>query len=233
MTLLRAALSASTSVAIRVVHVDRLSTARSCLTAGRFDAILLDLNLPDSAGLDTLARVQARAPAIPIVIMTGLDDERLAMEGVRTGAQDYIFKGRYEGALLHQSLRSAVERNRLVTDREVRVAERTAELAVANQFLQRDKTDRTRMEETVREREERFRGLYSATPFMHFTVSQEGTVLSVNSFGATQLGYTPEELVGHSILAVFYEEDKDAVVRNLAGAFSNPSLHEPGGLSGR
>src|SRR6185295_971987 len=50
-----------------------------------------------------------------------------------------------------------------------------------------------------------------------------GTVLSVNGFGATQLGYAPEELVGHSVLGVFYQEDKDAGVRNLAEAFSNPS----------
>ena len=223
MALLRAALSDRTSPAIRVEHADRLSTALSCLTVERFDAMLLDLNLPDSAGLDTLARVQARAPALPIVILTGLDDEPLAMLAVQQGAQDYVFKGRYEGSVVHRSLRCAVERNRLVTDREARVAARTAELAVPNQVLQRDRTERTRMEETVREREERFRDLYDATPFMYFTVSQEGTVLSVNSFGATQLGYTQEELVGHSVLTVFYEEDKDAVVRNLAGAFSNPS----------
>ncbi|HSL04609.1 MAG TPA: PAS domain S-box protein, partial [Nitrospiraceae bacterium] len=223
MALLRAALSTITSVAIRVVHVDRLSAACSCLTAGPFDAIILDLNLPDSEGLDTLVRVQVSAPGVPVVIMTGLDDERLAMEGIRAGAQDYIVKGRYDGALLHRSLCTAVERKRLVTDLEARVAERTAELAVANQVLQRDMTELKRMEETVRESEERFRALYDDTPFMHFTVNQEGTVLSVNSFGATQLGYTPEELIGHSILEVFYEEDKDAVARNLVEAFGNPS----------
>jgi two-component system, sensor histidine kinase and response regulator len=223
MALLRAALSDITSATVRMEHADRLSTALSCLTVGRFDAMLLDLNLPDSAGLDTLARVQARAPALPIVILTGLDDEPLAMRAVQQGAQDYVFKGQYDGSVVHRSLRCAVERNRLVTDREARVAARAAELAVTNQVLQRDRTERTRMEETVREREERFRALYDATPFMYFTVSQEGTVLSINSFGATQLGYAQEELVGHSVLTVFYEEDKDAVVRTLAGAFSNPS----------
>lgn len=223
MTLLRAALSAITNVAIRVVHVDRLSAACTCLTAGRFDAILLDPNLPDSIGLDTLMRVQEWAPGIPVVIMTGLNDEQLAMEGIRIGAQDYIVKGRYDGAQIARSLCTAIERKRLLTGLEVCVAERTAELASANQSLQRDKTDLKRMEDTVRESEERFRALYDETPFMHFTVNQDGTVLSVNSFGAIQLGYTPEELVAHSILAVFYAEDKDAVVRSLAEAFDNPS----------
>ncbi|MCI0426471.1 MAG: response regulator, partial [Nitrospiraceae bacterium] len=79
MALLREALSVITSAAIRVEHADRLSAACSCLTAGRFDAILLDLNLPDSAGLDTLARVQARAPELPIVILTDMDDEPRAI----------------------------------------------------------------------------------------------------------------------------------------------------------
>ena len=84
-------------------------------------------------------------------------------------------------------------------------------------------TERKRMEEALRESEERFRALYDDTPFMYFTVSQDGTVLSVNSFGATQLGYAQEELIGLSVLEVFYEEDKAAVVRNLADAFSQPA----------
>ena len=65
MILLRTALSAVTSVAIRVVHVDQLSAASTCLAAGNFNAIILNLNLPDSTGLNTLARVQASAPGIP------------------------------------------------------------------------------------------------------------------------------------------------------------------------
>jgi two-component system, cell cycle sensor histidine kinase and response regulator CckA len=137
MALLRAALSDITSATVRMEHADRLSTALSCLTVGRFDAMLLDLNLPDSAGLDTLARVQARAPALPIVILTGLDDEPLAMRAVQQGAQDYVFKGQYDGSVVHRSLRCAVERNRLVTDREARVAARAAELAVTNPAPQR------------------------------------------------------------------------------------------------
>ena len=67
MILLRTAFSAVTSVAIRVVHVDQLSAASTCLSAGYFDAIILDLNLPGSTGLDTLVRVQEWAPEIPVV----------------------------------------------------------------------------------------------------------------------------------------------------------------------
>jgi two-component system, sensor histidine kinase and response regulator len=223
MILLRTALSAVTNVPIRVVHVDQLSAASTCLAAGHFDAIILNLNLPDSTGLNTLARVQASAPGIPVVILAGMDDERLAMDGIRAGAQDYVVKGRYDGVLLSRSLCTAIERKRLLTDLEARAADSAAELASAHQSLLRDRTDLKRMEETVRDSEERFRALYDETPFMHFTVNQQGTVLSINSFGATQLGYTPEELIGRSILSVFYEEDRDAVVRKLAEAFGHPS----------
>lgn len=222
MILLRTALSAVTSIAIRVVHVDQLSAASTCLSAGHFDAIILDLNLHGSTGIDTLVRVQTWAPEIPVVIIAGLDDERLAMGGIQAGAQDYVVKGRYDGALLSRSLCTAIERKRLLTDLEARVADRTAELVSANQSLQRDRTDLKRMEDLARDRDARSLALYDETPFMHFTVNQQGTVLSINSFGATQLGYAQEELIGHSILSIFYEEDRDTVVRKLAEAFRNP-----------
>ncbi|MEO6306458.1 MAG: PAS domain S-box protein [Nitrospiraceae bacterium] len=86
-----------------------------------------------------------------------------------------------------------------------------------------DITERKCIEATVRESEARFHAVYDDTPFMYFTVNSEGTVLSVNSFGATQLGYAQAELVGRSVLTVFYEEDKGAVVQTLAEAFKNPS----------
>ncbi len=86
-----------------------------------------------------------------------------------------------------------------------------------------DITERKQTGEALRESEERFHALYDDTPFMYFTVSQDGTVLSVNRFGAAQLGYAPEELIGQSVLDVFYEKDKAAVVRSLADAFSQPA----------
>ncbi|MCI0426469.1 MAG: response regulator [Nitrospiraceae bacterium] len=195
MALLREALSAITSATIRVEHVDRLSAACSCLTAGHFDAILLDLNLPDSAGLDTFCRVQAQAPKVPIVILTSLDDDRLAMEGIRVGAQDYLVKGRYDGALLYRSLRYAIERKRLVTDLETRVAERTAELAIANQALQSDITERKQADESLQ--------------LAKFTIERVGVaicridpqanILDVNEAACALLGYSKKEFLTMTI----------------------------------
>jgi len=97
---------------LRLEHVDRLGAALDLLNKRDFDAILLDLTLPDEQGLDTVLRVHSHAPKVPIVVLTGMDDEALAVRAVRAGAQDYLVKGRVDGDLLLRSVRYASERGR-------------------------------------------------------------------------------------------------------------------------
>jgi two-component system cell cycle sensor histidine kinase/response regulator CckA len=99
---------------VKLEHVTRLSLALDRLDSGNFDVVLLDLSLPDEQGLATLTRTHAHAPNIPIVVLTGLDDEALAVKAVRAGAQDYLVKGRVDGDLLVRSMRYATERARAV-----------------------------------------------------------------------------------------------------------------------
>jgi two-component system cell cycle sensor histidine kinase/response regulator CckA len=99
---------------LQLVTVDRLSAALDRLRREPFDVMLLDLSLPDSYGLETLIRAHAGAPKIPIVVLTGHDDEALAVRAVRAGAQDYLVKGRVDGDLLVRSIRYASERGRAV-----------------------------------------------------------------------------------------------------------------------
>ncbi|HEX5228886.1 MAG TPA: response regulator [Bryobacteraceae bacterium] len=98
----------------QLVHVDRLAAALDRLRREPFDALLLDLSLPDAEGLETLIRAHAEAPKIPIVVLTGHDDEALAVRAVRAGAQDYLVKGRLDGDLLVRSIRYAAERGRTI-----------------------------------------------------------------------------------------------------------------------
>ncbi|HEX9830576.1 MAG TPA: PAS domain S-box protein [Thermodesulfobacteriota bacterium] len=98
---------------------------------------------------------------------------------------------------------------------EMRVEERTSELSNANELLTQEIKERGRAEEALRESEERYRTLYESNPSMYFTVDAEGKVLSVNQFGAEQLGYTIEELVDKSVLNVFYPDDQNAVLEQL------------------
>jgi DNA-binding response OmpR family regulator len=93
-------------------RADRLSTGLGRLAAGGIDVVLLDLSLPDSRGLDTFVKVHDQAPEVPIVLMTGLDDEELAVEAMREGAQDYLVKGQVDSSLLARSMRYAIGRHR-------------------------------------------------------------------------------------------------------------------------
>ncbi len=97
-------------------HVERLDAAIQCLTQAAFDIILLDLSLPDSQGAETLFRMHAAAQGIPIVLMTGQEDEALGLQLIQAGAQDYLVKGQTTALLLARALKYAVERKRLEED---------------------------------------------------------------------------------------------------------------------
>jgi len=90
--------------------VDRLSKGLERLKEVSVDVVLLDLNLPDSAGMETFTVVRNSAPEVPIVILSGLADEKMAVRTVREGAQDYIVKGNVDGHLLERSIHYAIER---------------------------------------------------------------------------------------------------------------------------
>jgi PAS domain S-box-containing protein len=84
--------------------------------------------------------------------------------------------------------------------------------------------DRQQTEQALKQSEERFRTLYDDTPTMYFTLAADGTVRSVNRFGAAQLLYQVDELIGHSVLDVFHEEDKEAVATSLSECLATPEI---------
>jgi PAS domain S-box-containing protein len=96
----------------QITHADRLARGLERLAEANVDAVLLDLSLPDSHGMDTLVRMREAAKAVPIVVLTGIEDEALGMRLIQAGAQDYLIKGQVTGPLLTRSLRYAVERKR-------------------------------------------------------------------------------------------------------------------------
>src|ERR1039458_4449774 len=94
----------------QMTHVRRLSEALEYLWVETCDVVLLDLGLPDSHGLDTLVVTRAQAPGVPIVVLTGFQDEALAVEALKGGAQDYLVKGQVDGKLLGRTMRYAIVR---------------------------------------------------------------------------------------------------------------------------
>jgi two-component system, cell cycle sensor histidine kinase and response regulator CckA len=110
--LLREFLWDVTSVQFALMPVDKLSQALNCIKQDSFDVILLDLLLPDSQGLDTFINTHLHAPKTPIIVLTGTDDETLALQAMQKGAQDYLVKGQVSGDLLVRSMRYAIQRQR-------------------------------------------------------------------------------------------------------------------------
>jgi two-component system cell cycle response regulator len=101
-----------------LVFVNRLSDGLKRIKSKDIDAILLDLSLPDSQGLKTFTVLRSRAQNIPILLLTGLPNEELAIQAVREGAQDYLVKDQVDGNLLVRAVNYAIERQRLVAQLE-------------------------------------------------------------------------------------------------------------------
>jgi len=94
----------------QMTHVRRLSEALEYLWEETCNVVLLDLGLPDSHGIDTLILTRAQTPGVPIVVLTGFQDEELAVEALKEGAQDYLVKGQVDSELLARSMRYAIAR---------------------------------------------------------------------------------------------------------------------------
>lgn len=94
-------------------HVKRLDEGLRLLDNNSFDVLLLDLSLPDSMGLDTFEKAHEHESELPIVILSGLDDEEVAVRAVREGAQDYLMKGEVSSRLLSRAISYAIERQNL------------------------------------------------------------------------------------------------------------------------
>jgi signal transduction histidine kinase len=103
----------STRGRIFTQHAATLSDGLQALSQGCWDAVLLDLLLPDSRGLETLARIVGRAAELPVIVLTSLGDEEMATQALQQGAQDYLVKDDFTTELLNRAVRYAIERKRI------------------------------------------------------------------------------------------------------------------------
>jgi signal transduction histidine kinase len=117
---------------VSVKYVTRLSAGLESLSRETPSVVLLDLNLPDSRGAETFRRVMEHAPNVPVVVLSGQDDEVLAMKAVHQGVQDYLIKGDISSKHLERAIRYAVERQGLLRALEI---SQKQQLEFKNQFL--------------------------------------------------------------------------------------------------
>jgi PAS domain S-box-containing protein len=171
-----------------------------------FDVILLDLSLPDSQGLASFLSLHRRAANIPIVVLTGSDDETLALTAMQQGAQDYLIKGQVDSNLLLRSIRYAIERERTEAalrqtkiELERRVIERTRDLQHTNQQLQLELLERQRAEAALQISQSRFAGILEIASDAIIAIDAERNITLFNQ-GAEQIfGYPAAESIGRSI----------------------------------
>jgi diguanylate cyclase (GGDEF)-like protein/PAS domain S-box-containing protein len=114
--LLRLFLSKAGRAGFYLRHADRLVTGLAYLQAENFDVALIDLNLPDSQGIETAFTVRKYSPRIPIIILTGVDDEELTSKALQMDIQDYLIKGEVNSSLLIRSIRYAIDRKRALEE---------------------------------------------------------------------------------------------------------------------
>jgi signal transduction histidine kinase len=156
--LLRESLTQTGLERFEFTQADCWAQAVENLRHGHFDVMLLDLSLPDSTGRDTFLQARAGAPHLPIVVLTGVEDEVVSLDAMRHGIQDYLVKGQSDGRQTARAIRHAIERKlleealqKIQAELERRVDGRTAELLLVNQALHTEIAQREQAEKARRQ----------------------------------------------------------------------------------
>jgi diguanylate cyclase (GGDEF)-like protein len=136
--LIREMLAEDPATPFQLTHADRLSTGIEKLAQRPPELILLDLSLPDSHGIDTFSKIYAHSPKVPIIVLSGNDDQQLALYAVKSGAQDYLVKGKIDSALLMKAMQYSIERKRYQEELE-RQANYDALTGLPNRHLLHDR----------------------------------------------------------------------------------------------
>ncbi|MEG4322543.1 MULTISPECIES: PAS domain S-box protein [unclassified Microcoleus] len=168
---------------ILLTKVERLSEAQQRLNQESFDIILLDLSLPDSLGMETVARVQEYAVNVPIVVLTAQNDEELALRLISLGVQDYLVKRKIDGELLMRSLRYARERQN--SQDALRKSEEKYRSVVENSLI----------------------GIAIVAPIIDPAIAENCNWIEVNDALCNLLGYERDELVQKHWLELTHPED--------------------------
>lgn len=184
-------LNEAAHVALQVTHAVRLEDGLKYLAQGDVDVVLLDLNLPDSRGLETLHHVRSRAPYVPTVVLSAVDDESIAIQAVREGAEDFLVKGEFDSNLLVRSIRYAIARHRS----KVKLQQAAAERAQLTAIVQSSEN-----------------AILSA--------DQDGIFLTWNPGAEKIFGYTADEAVGKHVSLLWppeYYDQAAAMIERIKG----------------
>lgn len=204
--------------------------ALECIAATRFDLVILDVLMPGMNGLEVLRTIREEhsETELPVLMLTVKDDIDDVVAALKLGANDYVTRpidyailaARINNHISFKRAQDTIRESQAAL--EQRIAERTYELLQANNALRAEVNERRQAEEKARRIQERYRNLYDDTPSMFFTLNRAGTVLSANRYGAQQLGYAVEELVGMESVELFNCGDQPSILGQIEKCFSTP-----------
>ncbi|XDD48931.1 histidine kinase dimerization/phosphoacceptor domain -containing protein [Leptospira sp. WS92.C1] len=184
-------LGESESPAFNLTRSDNFSSGLNSISEKRPDVVLLDLSLPDCNGLEALTAIKSRFPQIPVIICSGAEDKEITVNALQIGAQDYVYKGKFDSYSLSRSLIFAYERNRLAI-----------ELEKKNIFEQ--------------ENEERYRLFFQYNPHPAFLFEHDTLeIIEVNQAVIEKYGYQERDLIGKKILEIFHKQDFEKVTTEI------------------
>ncbi len=222
--LIRELLADSPGLDLGIESAQYLSSALSILHEGEIDLILLDLHLPDSQGIGTVGTVMGHAPGIPIVVLTGLDDEATGLAALQKGAQDYLVKGRLTGPSLVRSIRYAQERNRIeqeLTRKNRELNDAYEDLTATEEELRQNLDELGRSEHSLRETTQYLESLiaYANAPIIVWDAGLR--ITRFNNAFERLTGRAAGEVIGRSPAVLFpearREELMDLIRKTTAG----------------
>jgi len=195
------------------------------------DAMILDLTLPDVSGVDTIQAARRALPDLPIIVLTGVDDEKIGVEAVRSGIQDYLVKGTTDGRGIIRTIRYSIERKRMETqlreahdELEQRVDERTAELSEALATLQEEAEQRLKIQSELQASEAKYRELVENANSIIMRRDISGKITFFNEFAQKFFGFTDDEIIGRNIVGTIVAKT-DTSGQDLAAIIANISRY--------
>ncbi|MEN6383731.1 MAG: response regulator, partial [Phycisphaerales bacterium] len=178
-------------------YAGSLKEAFDYIQYNHIDAILLDLSLPDSHGLDTLQRTRQTFPHLPIVVLTGVEDETVGFQALRMGAGDYLIKGQVDGQLIIRSIHYTVERKAI---------EKALHQANLEQQMQYRKL--LQSQQQLEQSRRNYSDLFDFAPIGYFVLDEKGLIVDVNSTAIVMLEAKKEDLLGKPLSDCICNEDR-------------------------